>query len=153
MKKILKWLGVLLLVLVVFGVASAAIYYNRHLIGQWLNLVEKPVVVDKTPTFVPMKRFVTSIDNGKTLNYLVLDYSIGSYKPDNYNRYMEIETITQGVLLQHFSARTYDNVRGVLKDIPVLQNTIRQEFIDALRSQGYSDLDIDILLITKVLVQ
>lgn len=111
-----------------------------------------PVVMLEEPVFKPMDKFVVSIANGYSRNYMVLEITLVSKHPDMESQVHNLSSLMKNTLLKHFSAMDMEQVNNKLGNLSQLQIDLRHAFIDAAEAYGQT-LPIEEVLLTNVVIQ
>lgn len=129
----------------VFGIASGLIDVSKF-------LPEKQEPAPPKPIFKPMNKFVVGVMDEDIQRYMVLEMAMVSTDPKMSDQVNVLQPVLSNVLLRHFADRKYQDIKIEINNIPGLQQTIKEQFVQALDSYGY-DVAIDEILLTNVVIQ
>ncbi|MBR7629019.1 lateral flagellar basal body-associated protein LafF [Aeromonas popoffii] len=152
MRRVMKWLMVVVMALCLLAVLAYGVYLKRDLVAVWLGLAEPTPELSATPLFKPMDRFVISLEGGAEPRYLVLEVALVTHNPVQLNTFNELTPLIRNAMVQYFSHRTHDDVKKELQNITALQSSLLGKLVTTLQGYGYKTY-LDEVLITKVLVQ
>ncbi|ASI21923.1 TPA: lateral flagellar basal body-associated protein LafF [Aeromonas salmonicida] len=152
MRRVMKWLMVVVMALCLLAVLAYGVYLKRDLVAVWLGLAEPKPELSATPLFKPMERFVISLEGGAESHYLVLELALVTHNPAQLNTLNELTPLIRNAMVQYFSHRTHDDVKKELQNITALQSSLLGKLVTTLQGYGYKTY-LDEVLITKVLVQ
>jgi flagellar FliL protein len=152
MRRIMKWLMVVIIALCLLAVLAYGAWLKRDVIEVWIGWAEPKPELSSTPLFKQMERFVISLEGGKESHYLVLELALVTYNPAQIASLDELTPLIRNAMVQYFSHRSHDDVKNELKDISKLQTSLRDKLDTTLQGYGYKPY-LDDVLITKVLVQ
>ena len=152
MRRVMKWLMVVVMALCLLAVLAYGAYLKRETITVWLGLAEAKPELSKTPLFKPMERFVISLEGGSEPHYLVLELALVTHNPQQLETLNELTPLIRNAMVQYFSHRSHDAVKTELQNISALQTSLFGKLVTTLQGYGYQPY-LDEVLITKVLVQ
>jgi len=111
-----------------------------------------PIVMLEEPAFKPLDKFVVSVNNGYTRNYMVLDITVVSHHPHMPEKVDQLSSLLQNTLLKFFSGLNMEQIQQKLDNINQLQIDLRHAFMDSAEEYG-RELPIEEVLLTNVVVQ
>ncbi len=151
-RRVMKWLMIVVLAIVLLAALAYGAYLKRDLIAVWLGLEEPKPELSEKPLFKPLDRFVISLEGESQSHYLVLELALVTHNPAQLEELKVLNPLIRNAMVQYFSHRTNDDVQKELKDITALQTSLLGKLVTTLQSYGYKPY-LDEVLITKVLVQ
>ncbi|QXC36231.1 lateral flagellar basal body-associated protein LafF [Aeromonas sp. FDAARGOS 1407] len=154
MRRVMKWLMIVVLAIVLLAALAYGAYLKRDLIAVWLGLEEPKPELSEKPLFKPLDRFVISLEGDSQSHYLVLvlELALVTHNPAQLEELRMLNPLIRNAMVQYFSHRSNDDVQKELKDITALQTSLLGKLVTTLQSYGYKPY-LDEVLITKVLVQ
>ncbi|MCF3095883.1 LafF [Aeromonas australiensis] len=152
MRRLMKWLMVIVLAIILLVALAYGVFLKRDVIAVWVGLEEPKPELSSQPLFKQMDRFVISLEGEGQSHYLVLELALVTHNPEQIDRLSEQAPLVRNAMVQYFSHRTNEDVQKELKDITALQTSLLGKLVTTLQSYGYKPY-LDEVLITKVLVQ
>ncbi|MGL5813066.1 MAG: lateral flagellar basal body-associated protein LafF [Aeromonas sp.] len=152
MRRVMKWLMMVIMALCLLVALAYGAYLKRDTLAVWLGLAEAQPELSKTPLFKPMERFVISLEGDSEPHYLVLELALVTHNPAQLETLNELTPLIRNAMVQYFSHRSHDAVKKELQNISALQSSLLSKLVTTLQGYGYKPY-LDEVLVTKVLVQ
>ena len=152
MRRVMKWLMILVIVLCLLAGLAYVAYLKRDQLSVMLGLTEPKIELSKTPLFKPMERLIISLEGAAEPHYLVLELVLVTHVAADLTSFDELTPLIRNAMVQYFSNRSEDAVKTELQNIAALQASILAKLQTTLDGYGYKT-HLDEILITKVLVQ
>lgn len=105
----------------------------------------------KKPVFLPMDKFVVSVQGNNRLHYLMLELSLMSYNQEQMKELEEYTPVIRNAVITKLASKNYDELSspGVIEP---LQGELR-EHIRSNLSNIASMANVDRVLVTKMVIQ
>ena len=143
----------LILVILALGGAMAAMVMGKvDLKKLFEDPPPPPIVMLEEPAFKPLEKFVVSVNNGYTRNYMVLDITVVSHHPEMPEKVDQLSSLIKNTLLKFFSGLDMEQIQKKMDNINQLQIDLRQAFMDSAEEYG-RELPIEEVLLTNVVIQ
>ncbi|WP_334021374.1 flagellar basal body-associated FliL family protein [Alteromonas sp. S015] len=140
--------------LIIIGIAVALLagggfYYYSTPKNVITPVKEEPKVF---PSFLPLKRFVISLQGKHSSRYLVMEVSLMTHNQAGLERLQQASPLMQNVLVKHFSNLTVEQAKQKVADLELLQQQLMENFNDVLTQHSFGQ-NVQQVIITNVFVQ
>ncbi|WP_434357968.1 flagellar basal body-associated FliL family protein [Parasalinivibrio latis] len=105
----------------------------------------------KKPVFLPVPKFVLSVDGQDSLHYLMLELTLMSYNPDQIKAMEPMMPIIRNAIITLLSEKTYKELTAP-NVIPPLEKQICERLRTVLNNT-IGSAGVDKVLITKLVLQ
>lgn len=109
-------------------------------------------LADGEPMFLPLDKFVISIEGRKVVHYMMLEVSLVTRHQESMEELIEVKPLVRNALVKKMSKYSHTQVRAQLKDLDSLQQELLEDLRDTLSDYGVVSA-IDEVLITKMVIQ
>ena len=147
---------IIAIVLVVTLLGAGGYYYfpqympNLPMLSSSAESVEEEPEV--FPLFLPLKRFVISLDGQYSSRYLVLEVSLMTHNRGGLERLEQGAPLLQNVLVGHFTGHSVEQAKEKVKNLSELQSNLLEMFNQVLVQHSFGQT-VEQVIITNVFIQ